>query len=113
MITSGPNLLEFAENERTQEFDDLVTAWVQENEVSPFTDISFTDDESGNVTIDMVDEFHEGVLKVFGGDLDIVLEDYIQALVRSMMTNVSEDDLQKIADDYKAMQDEKETEKDD
>jgi len=97
---SEMNIREHTKHPRAEEFDVLITKYFEEKQEMPFVDIKMSEDDSGQVNIDMKDDFHEVALKQFGGDLDEILGDYVTSLIKSAMEDMTEEDMHKMAEEY-------------
>ncbi len=94
---------EYFEHKRTPEFDALVTAYFQSTNESPFTDIQIKDDSLNEIFIDMKNDFHEEALKQFGGELDEVISDYIQSLMKTTMEDMggmTPEEMKKLSEEF-------------
>ncbi len=102
------NIHDYATHPRTEEFDLMVAKYFEKTQDMPFVDIQMTEDDSGQINIDMKDDFHEEALKQFGGDLDEILGDYVTSLIKSAMEDMSEEDMIKMAEDFALQEEAKE-----
>ncbi len=96
-------LTEYFEHKRTPEFDALVTAYFQSTNETPFTDIQIKDDSLNEIFIDMKNDFHEEALKQFGGELDEVISDYIQSLMKTTMEDMggmTPEEMKKLSEEF-------------
>ena len=103
------DLLKHSNLERTPEFDTLVTKWFQEMGASPFENIEITDDSLGTIAIDMHDVFHSKAEELFGDELDEIVSDYVQALMKSVMTDITPEEMKAMAEEYALMAEAEET----
>ncbi len=95
-------------HERTPDYDVMITQYFEEFGKSPFTDIQMEETDQGNVQIDMENDFHEKALEVFGDDLDIVTADYVQSLIKSVMKDITPEEMKEMADEYAEYQESQE-----
>jgi len=74
--------------------ENLVTEYYKEHQESPFKDFQAKDDDQ--VAVDMDVKFEKSITEVFGDRTSEVLGEYITDLIRNLMENLDENEIEEI-----------------
>jgi len=89
---------QYDQNFSIKKVNEMVQEYVEEKGTSPFVDVAIDDDNDGQLKVDIDKEFEQKLQDTFGLFMQETIGDYFSFLIKSVIQDLEELDLEDIVD---------------